>query len=166
MTKLTKGTPEQAGMRPEQIELIKQRGGEWVQQDNTLALALLVARHGVVCLHEAWGPLTGAADAPPAQPDSYFPFTSMSKAITATAAMILVEQGLLGLTRPVQFYIPELSGEGAEDILVQHLLTHTSGYDGDEADAWLAQQMAGGMDLPPCPDNQHEVIHALSLIHI
>ena len=39
MTILRDGTPEQAGMRPEQIELIKQRGAEWAEQDNTLGLA-------------------------------------------------------------------------------------------------------------------------------
>lgn len=160
MTELRKGTPEQAGMRPEQIELIRQRGAEWVEQDNTMALGLMVARHGVVCLHEVWGPLTGAPDAPPVQPDSWWPYSSMTKPMTAAAIMMLVEEGRVGLTRPVQFYIPELEGEGAGDVLVQHLLTHTSGYDGDEADAWLAKQLGADADLPPCPDNQHEAVHA------
>lgn len=140
MTILRDGTPEQAGMRPEQIELIKQRGAEWAEQDNTLGLVLLVARHGVVCLHEGWGRTTLAADAPGVRKDSHFLFSSITKVITATAVMMLVEEGRLGLTRPVQFYIPELRATGADEILVQHLLTHTSGYDGNETP----------MQLPPC----------------
>jgi hypothetical protein len=55
MTILREGTPEQAGMRREQIGLTRQRGAEWAEQDNTLGLVLLVARHGAVCLHDAWG---------------------------------------------------------------------------------------------------------------
>ncbi len=160
MTKLRTGTPEEAGMHPEQIDLIKQRGAQWVQQDNTMALSLLVARRGVVCLHDAWGPRTAAPDASPAQPDSYWPFASVSKPITATAIMTLVEQGLLGLTRPVQFYIPELRGAGTADIQVQHLLTHTSGFDGDEDTAWTMARLAEGLDLPECPATQHEALHA------
>ena len=160
MTKLKRGTPEEAGMLPGQIELIKRRGAEWVEQDNTMALVVLAARHGVVCLHEAWGPLTGKPDAPPARPDSCFPWSSIGKAVTATAAMTLVEAGELGLTRPVQFYIPELSGTGTEEILVQQLLTHTTGYDADEDGAWIAARIGDGLDLPECPGNQHEVVHA------
>jgi CubicO group peptidase (beta-lactamase class C family) len=160
MTKLKRGTPEEAGMLPGQIELIKRRGAEWVEQDNTMALVVLAARHGVVCLHEAWGPLNGKPDAPPAQLDSYFPWASMGKAATAVAAMQLVEAGELGLTRPLRFYIPELAGAGSEEVLVQHLLTHTSGYDDDEDVAWTAARLAEGMELPDCPASQHEMIHA------
>lgn len=160
MTQLSKGAPEEAGMHPEQIALIRQRGAEWAQQDNTMALALLVARRGVICLHDAWGPRTSTPDALPAEPDSIFPYSSISKAITAAAIMMLVEQGLLGLTRPVQYYIPELQGEGAEGILVHQLLTHTSGYNDDEANARAAERMNQGLELPQCPSNQHEALHA------
>jgi len=147
-------------MLPQQVELIKRRGAQWVEQDNTMALVVLAARHGVVCLHEAWGPLNGKPDAPPARLNSYFPWASMSKAVTAVAVMQLVEAGELGLTRPLQFYIPELAGDGTEAILVQHLLTHTSGYDGDADAAWIAARMSDGLDLPECPATQHEMIHA------
>jgi CubicO group peptidase (beta-lactamase class C family) len=42
------------------------------------------------------------------------------KPIIATAAMLLVEEGLLGLNRPVRDYLPELSGAGSEEVLVHH----------------------------------------------
>jgi len=44
--------------------------------------------------------------------DSIFPLWSISKVITATAIMVLVEDGRLGLNRPVAEYIPEFVGEG------------------------------------------------------
>ena len=62
---------------------------------------------------------------------------SMSKAITSTAIMQLVEQGKLGIDDPVSMYIPEFAemtvglGEEARparrQITIRDLLTHTSG---------------------------------------
>mgnify|MGYP003693643069 CR=1 FL=1 len=52
---------------------------------------------------------------------------SLRKPITATAAMLLVEDGLLGLQRAVSEYLPEFVGEGKQAVMVHHLLTHTSG---------------------------------------
>ena len=160
MTVLQEGTAQQAGMRPEQIELIRQRGAQWAEQDNTLGLQLLVARHGVVCLHDAWGRTSLEPDARPVTTDSYFMFASNTKVIVAAAVMMLVEEGLLGLTRPVSFYIPEFAPEGTADILVQNLLTHTSGYDINETPLRTAALLAEGIDLPPCPANQHPNLHA------
>ena len=160
MNILREGSPEEAGMIPAQIELIRQRGERWAKQDNTLGLQLLVARRGVVCLHEAWGRTSSEPDAGPVSTDSYFLIASNSKLITATAVMMLVEQGLVGLTRPVSYYIPEFAAAGTEQILVQNLLTHTSGYDWDETPLQTAALLTAGIDLPPCPDNQHPTLHA------
>ena len=44
--------------------------------------------------------------------------------------MVLVEDGLVGLTRPVQEYVPEFAGVGKDQVCVHHLLTHTSGIAG------------------------------------
>jgi CubicO group peptidase (beta-lactamase class C family) len=73
----------------------------WVADGLTPALTVLVARRGIVVLHEAFGRLTPAPDAPPLQRDTIYPLMSVTKPVTATAAMILVEEGLLGLNRPV-----------------------------------------------------------------
>jgi len=69
---------------------------------------------------------------------------SMTKAITATAVMQLVEKGKLSLDRPAQDVVPELSKAGVLEgfdaagqprlrppkrlITLKHLLTHTAGY--------------------------------------
>ena len=64
---------------------------------------------------------------PSVKRDTIYPLSSLTKPITATAAMLLVEDGLLGLQRPVSEYLPEFSGEGKQAVRVHHLLTHTQG---------------------------------------
>src|ERR1700730_4213287 len=64
--------------------------------------------------------------------DSIFWIASMSKPITATAVLMLMEEGKLSLDDPISKYIPELVGLKTADgktqrITLRHLLTHTSG---------------------------------------
>ena len=108
-------------------------------------------------LHEAFGRLTPDHDSPSLELDSLFPITSLTKTITATAAMCLVEDGLLGLNRPVSSYIPEFSGEGKDAVLVHHLLTHTSGLRQEEIDAHVAQ-VSDDLVIPPPDATQHTAI--------
>jgi CubicO group peptidase (beta-lactamase class C family) len=56
-----------------------------------------------------------------------FLLASITKPMTASAVMLLVDRGQLSLTAPVQKFIPEFRGDGRERVLVRHLLTHTSG---------------------------------------
>jgi methyl acetate hydrolase len=83
-------------------------------------------------------------DGPPMTTDTIFWIASMTKAITSTAAMLLVEQGRLTLDGPIATALPELarpqvlesfSADGepnlhpaAKPITLRHLLTHTSGF--------------------------------------
>ncbi len=77
-------------------------------------------------------------------PDTVVWIASMTKAITAAAAMQLVEKGRLGLDAPASSVVPELGGvqvltgfDGAgkpltrapkQPITLRHLLTHTAGF--------------------------------------
>lgn len=49
---------------------------------------------------------------------------SVTKSITATIALQLVEEGLLNLNQPVNFYLK--TSTLSNEVLVRHLLTHTS----------------------------------------
>ena len=163
-TKLRYGTPEEAGMLPDRIEHVKKLAEGWVKEGKTPSLVVLAARRGVICLHEAYGVLTPEDDSPLLQLDSIFPLSSLTKPITATAIMILVEDGLLGLNRPLVDYIPEISGEGTGEVLVHHLLTHTSGYN-DIALFELARKRDRDAAIPPCEDTQHPLVHELLTIY-
>ncbi|MGA8759596.1 MAG: serine hydrolase domain-containing protein [Stellaceae bacterium] len=83
-------------------------------------------------------------DGPTVTPDTVFWIASMTKAITSTAAMQLVEQGKMALDRPIAEILPELAApqvlEGFDaageprlrparrPITLRHLITHTAGF--------------------------------------
>src|SRR5580692_5303820 len=69
-------------------------------------LVTLVSRGGEIHV-DAIGRL--AFDGPPMTRDSIFRITSMTKPVTAAAAMILVEDGKIGLDDPVDRWLPELA---------------------------------------------------------
>ncbi len=116
-------------MLPERIDRARDLCAGWVKSGHTPAIVALVARRGVIVLHEAFGKLRPEADSPPVRLDTIFPIMSITKPMTATLVMCLVEDGLLGLNRPVVDYLPEWTAKGAAEVLVHHLLTHTSGFD-------------------------------------
>src|SRR5687768_10680413 len=66
--------------------------------------------------------------------DSVFQIGSITKIWTATLVQKLANAGVLDLDCPIRTYLPEfnLSDPAAtESVTVRHLLTHSSGIDGD-----------------------------------
>lgn len=70
----------------------------------------------------------------PVTPDTLFMIQSITKVLTATMVMQLVDDGLVGLDDTVQSHLPEFrtadAGRSAT-ITIRHLLTHTGGFEGD-----------------------------------
>ncbi|HEX6445788.1 MAG TPA: serine hydrolase domain-containing protein [Streptosporangiales bacterium] len=67
-------------------------------------------------------------------PDSVFQIGSISKVWTTTLLMQLADEGKLTVDRPVAELVPDLrlaTPELTAAVTVRHLLTHTSGIDGD-----------------------------------
>src|SRR5262245_27546059 len=67
-------------------------------------------------------------------PDAIFQIGSITKLLTATLTLQLVEEGNVALTDPLQRHLPNfalLSNDTANSITLTHLLSHTSGIDGD-----------------------------------
>lgn len=156
--KLQAGTPEEVGMSAQRVRHVADLAKGWVAQGIHPALVVLAARKGVIVLHEAFGHLTPEENSPPVELDAVFPITSLTKPITATTAMMLVEEGLLGLNRPVAEYIPEFSGESKDKVMVHHLLTHTSGLTSEDVDAHK-EKKKGTVKIPPPAETQHPAIN-------
>ena len=116
-------------MLPDRIDRARDLCAGWVKSGHTPAIVTLVARRGVIVLHDAFGKLRPGDDSPLVQIDTVFPTMSITKPMVATLVMQLVEDGLLGLNRPIRDYMPEVTGKGTEEVLVHHVLTFTPGWD-------------------------------------
>lgn len=155
---LRDGSPEEVGMLSERIALAREFAAEAVRKGRTPSLAVLVARRGVVVLHEAFGELRPGG--PPLPRDAIYPISSATKPLTAALAMILAEDGLLSVARPAVEYLPELSGEGIEEVLVHHLLTHTSGFDDEVLGEWMLKKISS-RGMPELPEHAHPFHHLM-----
>lgn len=91
---------------------------------------ILVGNHSGILFQRAYGQASGAADARPMAVDDIFDLASLTKVLaTAPAILKLAEEGRLSLVDPISKWFPEFTGKGKNDLLVLHLLTHTSGLD-------------------------------------
>jgi methyl acetate hydrolase len=130
----------------------------------------LVANDSGVIYRGAFG--RRAIDKPePMTLDTVFRIASMTKAITATAVMQLIESGRIGLEQPIGEILPFTGDvqvlEGFDEagkprlrapatpVTVRHLLTHTSGYGYDIFNADLGRYVQT-MDLPSILTCRHD----------
>ncbi|MDP9181200.1 MAG: beta-lactamase family protein [Actinomycetota bacterium] len=71
----------------------------------------------------------------PVTPQTLFQIGSITKVYTATLVMALVDQGKVDLDASVQTYLPSFQvadSDVAARVTIRHLLTHTSGFEGDD----------------------------------
>ena len=89
-------------------------------------LSLLVAKNGKIVRAEGFG-LSNVELQVPVKPETIFQSGSVGKQFTATAIMMLVEEGKIGLDDPLTKYF---SGgpPSWKDITVRELLSHTAGF--------------------------------------
>jgi CubicO group peptidase (beta-lactamase class C family) len=159
--------------------------GGYAGRGEVPGVVTVVARRGEVHVETA-GTMAAGGSAP-VRRDTLFRVTSMTKPITAAAAMILVEECQLRLDEPVDRLLPELSGrqvlkrlDGPVDdtvpanrpITVRDLLTFTmGGYGGILAPpgTYPIQEAAAKLSLappdPPSPDEWIRRLGTLPLIH-
>jgi methyl acetate hydrolase len=112
--------------------------------DKTVAGVVAIAVDRKHVLYRGAFGVADVATSRPLEPHALFRIASMTKAITSTAAMQLVEAGKFGLDDPVAKYLPalaepmvielpEVEGDyrlrpARRPITVRHLFTHTSGF--------------------------------------
>src|SRR5438105_7620300 len=95
-------------------------------------LALGVYRDGKIVKAQGYG-LANIELNSPVKPESIFQSGSVGKQFTATAIMMLVEEGKIGLDDPITKYFPEAPATW-RDVKIKNLLSHTSGLSEYESD--------------------------------
>ncbi len=113
----------------------------YVAQNRAPGIVLAVGARGAPAHFAYAGRIDDAANGETTTPDSLWRVYSMTKPITAMAAMMLVEDGKLKLDQPIHELIPAFrdmkvltdpenslaSRPAARPITVRHLMTHTAG---------------------------------------
>jgi CubicO group peptidase (beta-lactamase class C family) len=96
-----------------------------IAREGIPGLALGVYRDGMIVKAEGYGLANLEWDVP-AKADTVFQSGSVGKQFAATAVMMLVEEGKVGLDDPVQKYFPD-APDLWKNIKIRNLLSHTSG---------------------------------------
>ena len=137
-----------------------------IEKRSIPCVTAVVANRNDVTYQGAFGKRDGASGMP-VKMDSIFSIASMTKAITAAAAMQLVERGKMDLNAPAAKYMPAIGNLQVLDgydaagkpmlrapktpVTLKHLLTHTSGlcYDmwSDEMKRWEKATGQNGIPL-------------------
>src|SRR5687768_11731483 len=112
--------------RLETIDRIVKRG---ITAGGYPGASVIVGRRGYSVFEKGYGRLGWTSGSAAVVPDeSIYDLASLTKVVgTATAAMILWDEGRLELDAPVSKYLPAFSGGTKDQVTVRHLLTHTSG---------------------------------------
>ena len=153
---LPRGTPEEVGMSGERLNRVRDVVQEFIDEGRIQYAVVGVARRGKVVYFEAQGVSNTQA---PVQADTMFNMASSTKPILGVAAMMMIEEGLVKPSDPVEKYIPEFMGikvavfkeqadkktsrknglkkvpehrlvDSHRPVTIHDLLTHTSGISG------------------------------------
>jgi CubicO group peptidase (beta-lactamase class C family) len=138
--------PEAVGLSTPRLERLHTVMQQYVDRQRLSGLVTIIVRNGKVAELAAYGKRDIEANAA-MQKDTIFRIASMSKAVTSIAAMMLVEEGKIGLSDAVSKFIPSfkkttvivppppgaIPGSPASivpakrEITIRDLLTHTAG---------------------------------------
>ncbi len=148
------GTPVEAGMSADSLEAAVDLFRHAVEVDDLRGVVVLVARRGIVVVHEAigWRDMEAGLAM---EKDSLFRMASNTKPTISTAALILAEEGRLDLQAPVSEVIPAFGEGESAKITIHHLLTHTGGFRLNVL--FLSPLLEASPEHPGAPSLQAEV---------
>lgn len=97
-----------------------------MQRQHIPGLSLLVVRGGKIVRAQGFG-LSNVELQVPVKPETIFQSGSVGKQFTATAVMMLVEEGKVGLDDKLTKYFPNAPDQWKE-VTIRELLSHTAGF--------------------------------------
>ncbi len=103
---------------------------ETLKKQKVPSISVAIAKDGTILWEESFG-WANIDKKIKATPHTMYSLASISKPITATGLMVLVERGLVDLDRPANDYLGEAKIRAfqgtASDVTIQRLLHHTAG---------------------------------------
>ncbi len=105
-SELPRATPEAVGMSGARLNRVRDVVQEFIDEGRIQYAVVGVARRGKVVYFEA----QGVSNDEPVRKDAMFHMASSTKPILGVAAMMVIEEGLVSPTDPVEKYVPEFKG--------------------------------------------------------
>ena len=122
---------------------------------------------------DMWGGFRDQARTTPWTEDTITNVWSSTKTITSLAALMLADRGELNVDAPVARYWPEFAAEGKQDVLVRHVMSHSSGVSGLDQPAvtgdlydWATATSRYAAQAPWWPPGTASGYHALNYGHL
>ena len=135
--------PESVGLSSERLERLTKAMQEDIDQKKTGGVVVLIARHGSIAYHKAFG-MADIESGKKMLTDSLFRLYSMTKPVTSVALLTLYEEGKFQLSDPLEKYIPAFKNvkvfvktdengrtileEPKRKITIQDVFRHTAGF--------------------------------------
>ena len=115
---------------PPALDSLRPRIRHLIDSLRAPSLAIAVAQHGTIIWEEGFG-YADIARKVPATPNTLYSMASISKPITATGLMTLVERGKIQLDHPANDYLGrgKITGYAADprEATVERVMSHTAG---------------------------------------
>jgi CubicO group peptidase (beta-lactamase class C family) len=154
-------SPESVGLSSERLSRIDKVMQEEIDQKKKAGMVVLVARHGSIAYHNAFG-FADIESGAKMDTDKLFRLYSMTKPITSVALLTLYEEGKFQLSDPLEKYIPAFKDvkvfagfndkgemvleEPKRKITIHDVMRHTAGFQygmGDDSPVGKAYSEAG-----------------------
>ncbi|MGH7170666.1 MAG: serine hydrolase domain-containing protein [Gemmataceae bacterium] len=117
------GTPREAGLTAVSVDKIDKLYQK-LAAESADGFAVCIVRHGVIVLHKAYG----TRDGKPMTVTTPSWMASVTKMLSASLMVMLLDRELVKLNDPIDKFLPPLHGlKIAKPITIHHLYTHTNG---------------------------------------
>ena len=114
-----KNVKKNARFKQENLDALLIRAEKEVKEGLLPSAQVAIAQDGELLAFETFGDATN---------DSLYCVFSATKAITSAAAWLLIQDGKLDTQQRVSELVPEFSKNGKQDVTIEQLFTHTSGF--------------------------------------
>ncbi len=118
----------EVGLDPAKVEALFERAQREIREGLLPSCQLAIARKGKIAAMATFGRAVQGGVEKPATNETLYVIYSSTKAIMSSAAWILIGESRLDPSERVADIIPEFAANGKDQVTVEQVLTHTSGF--------------------------------------
>jgi CubicO group peptidase (beta-lactamase class C family) len=115
------------GLNPDKVQALMDRAEREIKEGLLPACQIAIARNGKIGVMRTFGRAVQGGVERPATDETLFVAMSATKAITSSAAWLLMQEGKFHPSDRIVEYVPEYGTNGKEPTTIEQLLIHTAG---------------------------------------